>query len=51
MLFGLRRRAGGLASAALAKLPPGRAGLAVKVALGVVFIFWWTSGPGAEEAM
>ncbi len=45
------RTASKLAGAALAMLPAGRAGLAVKVALGVAFAFWWTSGPGADEEM
>ncbi|PNW87652.1 hypothetical protein CHLRE_02g142246v5 [Chlamydomonas reinhardtii] len=40
-----------LAGAAVGMLPAGQAGLAVKVALGVAFAFWWTSGPGADEEM
>jgi len=31
-------------------LPEGNLGVAVKVALAVLGAFWWTSGPGADEA-
>lgn len=32
----------------LAFLPGGAAGLAIKVAAGLVFAIWWTSAPGAD---
>ncbi|KAG2483943.1 hypothetical protein HYH03_017194 [Edaphochlamys debaryana] len=48
-MIGLRKKASKAVGAALALIPGGNAGLAVKVALGVAFAFWWTSGPGAEE--
>ena len=32
------------------KLPPGPAGLAIKVAVGLLASLWWTSAPGADEA-
>jgi hypothetical protein len=32
------------------KLPPGPAGLAIKVAVGLLAALWWTSAPGADEA-
>eukprot|EP00775_Hariotina_reticulata_P008824 gene8824-9003_t len=31
-------------------LPEGNLGVAVKVALAVLGAFWWTSGPGADDA-
>eukprot|EP00197_Chlamydomonas_leiostraca_P013881 CAMPEP_0202869216 /NCGR_PEP_ID=MMETSP1391-20130828/12171_1 /ASSEMBLY_ACC=CAM_ASM_000867 /TAXON_ID=1034604 /ORGANISM="Chlamydomonas leiostraca, Strain SAG 11-49" /LENGTH=91 /DNA_ID=CAMNT_0049549509 /DNA_START=70 /DNA_END=345 /DNA_ORIENTATION=+ len=31
-------------------LPDGKAGLAIKVAVALVGIVWWTSAPGADEA-
>ncbi|KXZ44111.1 hypothetical protein GPECTOR_73g632 [Gonium pectorale] len=48
-MSGLRTKVSNLTGAALALIPAGNAGLAVKVAIGVVLAFWWTSGPGAEE--
>ncbi|GLC45872.1 hypothetical protein PLESTB_001448000 [Pleodorina starrii] len=48
-MIGLRKKASKLTSAALALLPAGQAGLAVKVALGLALVIWWTSGPGADE--
>lgn len=44
-----QRKASNVTKAALALLPAGQAGLAVKVAMGLVLVFWWTSGPGAKE--
>lgn len=38
-----------LASSAVAMIPAGNAGLAVKIAIGLVLSIWWTSGPGAQE--
>lgn len=32
-------------------LPEGNVGLAIKVVLALAGIFWWTSAPGADEAM
>jgi hypothetical protein len=32
------------------KLPAGPAGLAIRVAVGLLAALWWTSAPGAEEA-
>ncbi|GIL65092.1 hypothetical protein Vafri_18862 [Volvox africanus] len=48
-MAGIRKKMSKLTNAALALLPAGQAGLAVKVALGLALVFWWTSGPGTEE--
>ena len=34
----------------LPALPAGKAGAAIKAVLGALLAFWWTSGPGADEA-
>ncbi len=36
-------------SALLDRLPEGNAGLAIKIAVGLVGAIWWTSGKGADE--
>lgn len=33
----------------LALLPAGKAGLAVKIVMGLIGAAWWTSAPGADE--
>jgi hypothetical protein len=32
------------------QLPEGPLGAAIKLLAGAIAAFWWTSGPGAEEA-
>lgn len=36
--------------AVLGLIPAGKAGLAIKVALSLLGVAWWTSAPGADEA-
>lgn len=46
---GLVKTIGRLSSAAVALIPAGNAGIAVKAAIGLAIAIWWTSGPGADE--